>query len=82
MLNRARLPMPSPTQLAILLDRWHHEIVHPTARRVSQEAAQINNLVQTYTMIENNIRQLQSTQLLVIAAADNVPGLPQGTPQP
>lgn len=80
MLDRARIPMPA--DLTLLRDKWHHQIVHPTARRVSQDAQQINALISSYTGIENALRQIQTTQLGVLANAENVPGLPQGAPQP
>ena len=80
MLDRARIPMPA--DLTVLRDKWHHEVVHPLAKRVSQDAQAINNLLSQYLGIESALRQIQNTQLGVLANAENVPGLPQGTPQP
>jgi hypothetical protein len=71
-----------PADLPLLRDRWHHDVIHPIARRVAEDAQAVNTLIATYTLIENNLRQLQSTQLGVLAGAENVPGLPGATPQP
>jgi hypothetical protein len=74
MLEDSRVLMPA--DLPLFRDHWHHDIVHPAAARVAEEAAQINMLINAYTAIENNIRQLQTTQLAVLSRAESVPGLP------
>jgi hypothetical protein len=71
-----------PVDLTAGRDKWHHEVVHPMARRVSEDAQALNALITVYTNMENNLRQIQSTELGVLANAENVPGLPQGTPRP
>ena len=78
LLDQARIPMPS--DLTLFRDHWHHDVIHPIARRVAEDAQLINNLIASYTQIENNLRQLQSTDLGVLAGAENVAGLPGGTP--
>ncbi len=76
------LRMRGPSDLTAGRDQWHHEVVHPMARRVSEDAQAINALIAVYTNIENGLRQIQTTELGVLANAENVPGLPQGTPHP
>jgi hypothetical protein len=76
------LRLRGPADLTAGRDKWHHEVVHPMARRVAEDAQAINALIATYTNMENNLRQIQSTELGVLANAENVPGLPQGTPRP
>lgn len=75
-LDHARTPMPS--DLTLLRDQWHHEIIHPTAKRVAEDAQALAGLISLYSSIENGLRQLQATQLGVLANSENVAGLPQG----
>jgi hypothetical protein len=76
------LRLAGPADLTAGRDRWHHEIVHPMARRVAEDAQAMNALIAIYTNMENNLRQIQSIELGVLAYADSAPGLPQGTPRP
>ena len=80
MLEDSRVLMPA--DMPLFRDHWHHDVVHPAAARVSEEAAQINMLINAYTTIENNIRQLQTTQLALLSRAESVPGLPGEGPKP
>lgn len=76
------LRLRGPADLTAGRDKWHHEVVHPMARRVAEDAQALNTLIAVYTNMENTLRQIQSTELGVLANAENVPGLPQGTPRP
>jgi len=71
-----------PADLTAGRDKWHHEVVHPMARRVAEDAQAINALIAIYTNMENNLRQIQSAEVGVLAYAESAPGLPQGTPRP
>jgi hypothetical protein len=74
------LRLRGPADLTAGRDKWHHEVVHPIARRVSDDAQALNALIAVYTNMESNLRTIQSIELGVLA--ESVPGLPQGTPRP
>jgi hypothetical protein len=78
LLDQSRLPMPADN--ALIRDQFHHLHVHRLSRRVLEDAAQTNNLLAAYIAIENQIRQLQTAELLTLANSETVPGLPAPAP--
>lgn len=69
-----------PTDNTLLRDKFHHMSVHRLSRRVMEDMAQINQLLFAYNQIENQLRQLQSTGMNILAGSENAGGLPQPKP--
>ncbi len=65
-----------PTDITQLRDRWHHEVVHPMAKRVFQDTRAINNLLAAYAQIENTLRQAEYGELAALAGTENLPAIP------